>query len=380
MTGTDAVGHASTATYSWTVDTAPPVLSITSKPSDPSGVATAHFEFAATDATSVTFQCQLDSAAPQPCATPPGQDYSGLASARHTWKLTGTDAVGHASTATYSWTVDTINPVVTIAQAPTNPTTQTSPSFSFSSNKASSTFQCRLDDGAFRSCTSPTTYTSLKGGSHSFSVRATDLIGHTGPTTTYTWTIDLTAPGEVRSLRKTVRYGRLTLAWVLPTDADFDHVQVLVSKGAKKAQSVAYAGKATQYTDGGFKNGTSYRYAIVSYDHLGNASQPFRITVAASVLLLSPRNGSTLRSPPRFRWSRVPKATFYNLQLYHGSRKMLSAWPKASKLRLGRRWTYAGHRYRLQRGLYRWYVWPGFGPRQRGRYGQLLGQGVFRVR
>ena len=378
----DDAGNASNpASFPWTIDTAPPVLSITSKPSDPSGVATAHFEFAATDATSVTFQCQLDSGAPQSCATPPGQDYAGLVSARHTMTLTGTDAAGNSSTAPYSWTVDTINPVVTIAQAPTNPTNQTSPSFSFSSSKASSSFQCRLDGGAFSKCTSPTTYASLKGGSHSFSVRATDPIGHTGPTTTYTWTIDLTPPGQVRSLRKTIQYGRLTLAWVLPTDADFDHVQVLVSKGAKKnAQSVAYAGKATQYTDGRFKNGTSYRYAIVSYDHLGNASQPFRVTVAASVLLLSPRNGSTLRSPPRLRWSSVPKATFYNVQLYRGGSKILSAWPRAASLRLKRHWSYSGRHYRLKKGQYQWFVWPGFGPRAKDRYGQLLGQSAFRVR
>jgi hypothetical protein len=47
---------------------------------------------------------------------------------------------------------------------------------------------------------------------------------------------------------------------------------------------------------------------------------------------------------------------------------------------LARRWTYGGHRFSLRRGLYVWYVWPAFGPKAHSRYGQLLGQGTFRVR
>jgi hypothetical protein len=78
-------------------------------------------------------------------------------------------------------------------------------------------------------------------------------------------------------------------------------------------------------------------------------------------------------------WAPVPKATFYNVQLYSTTAKMLSAWPGKAKLTLSRRWSYNGRRFELRKGLYRWFVWPGFGPRAKGRYGQLLGQGTFRV-
>jgi len=44
---------------------------------------------------------------------------------------------------------------------------------------------------------------------------------------------------------------------------------------------------------------------------------------------------------------------------------------------LKRSWTYAGHRYRLSPGRYRWYVWPGRGPRSANRYGRLLGSSSF---
>ena len=53
-------------------------------------------------------------------------------------------------------------------------------SFSFSSNKASSIFMCKLDKGAFGSCASPKRY-KVKPGRHTFSVEATDASGLTGP-------------------------------------------------------------------------------------------------------------------------------------------------------------------------------------------------------
>jgi hypothetical protein len=68
------------------------------------------------------------------------------------------------------------------------------------------------------------------------------------------------------------------------------------------------------------------------------------------------------------------------MQLYRNGQKILSTWPGKARQPLTRQWSYAGHRYALRRGLYVWYVWPGFGPRAKSRYGQLLGQGTFRVR
>jgi hypothetical protein len=76
----------------------------------------------------------------------------------------------------------------------------------------------------------------------------------------------------------------------------------------------------------------------------------------------------------------VSKATFYNVQLYYGAQKVLSAWPNSAKLKLSRNWGFEGRRVRLKKGSYRWYVWPGFGPRSKARYGHLLGQSGFRVR
>ena len=102
--------------------------------------------------------------------------------------------------------------------------------------------------------------------------------------------------------------------------------------------------------------------------------------IPPSALLRSPRNGQVVRSAPVLRWTPVRKATFYNVQLYYRGAKVLSAWPQRARQALKRQWSYSGRAYGLGKGVYSWYVWPGFGPRAKGRYGQLLGQGSFRVR
>ncbi len=70
-------------------------------------------------------------------------------------------------------------------------------------------------------------------------------------------------------------------------------------------------------------------------------------------------------------------ASYYNVQVFRGKRKILSTWPTKPRLRLRTRWHYGGQVQRLTAGTYRWYVWPGYGPRGRHRYGKLLGRRTF---
>ncbi len=68
---------------------------------------------------------------------------------------------------------DTTPPNTFIDSGPSGSVTETSATFGFSASEPS-TFQCRLDGGAFAPCTSPTSYTNLSTGSHTFQVAATD--------------------------------------------------------------------------------------------------------------------------------------------------------------------------------------------------------------
>jgi hypothetical protein len=103
-----------------------------------------------------------------------------------------------------------------------------------------------------------------------------------------------------------------------------------------------------------------------------------RRTRAASALL-APRAGARVTSPPLLRWRRVPRASYYNVQLFRGSVKILSAWPTRTRLQLRARWTYLGRQRRLAAGTYRWYVWPGYGKASLRRYGRVLGGSTFKV-
>jgi WD40-like Beta Propeller Repeat len=70
-------------------------------------------------------------------------------------------------------TPDTTRPDTFINAGPSGSVSSTSATFSFSATEPS-TFQCRLDGGAFAPCTSPTSYANLAAGSHTFQVAATD--------------------------------------------------------------------------------------------------------------------------------------------------------------------------------------------------------------
>jgi Excalibur calcium-binding domain len=89
--------------------------------------------------------------------------------------------------------MDVTPPNTTITAHPSGSTTSTGASFSFTSTEAGSTFTCTLD-GVGAACTSPTTYSGLAVGSHTFTVAARDAAGNSDPTpASFTWTIR-TAP------------------------------------------------------------------------------------------------------------------------------------------------------------------------------------------
>lgn len=82
---------------------------------------------------------------------------------------------------------------------------------------------------------------------------------------------------------------------------------------------------------------------------------------------------------PTLAWRAQPKAKYYNLQLFRNGRKVLSAWPTVAHYTLKPSWRYHGRTYQLAAGRYRWYVWPGYGPRAAHRYGRLLAKGAVGV-
>ena len=59
---------------------------------------------------------------------------------------------------------DTTPPGTSISDGPARPTTSTSASFAFTATQSGSTFECKLDAGAYATCTSPKGYSGLSVG------------------------------------------------------------------------------------------------------------------------------------------------------------------------------------------------------------------------
>jgi hypothetical protein len=98
---------------------------------------------------------------------------------------------------------------------------------------------------------------------------------------------------------------------------------------------------------------------------------------ATSTTAKSKANAKAKR--PTLTWRARSKVKYYNLQLFRNGRKILSAWPTVAHYTLKPSWRYHGHTYKLTAGRYRWYVWPGYGPRSAHRYGRLLTKGAVTV-
>lgn len=78
---------------------------------------------------------------------------------------------------------DTTAPTTTITAGPANGETVagTTATYEFTANEPGSTLQCRVDAGAYTTCSSPFTTPSQTSGTHKFSVRAIDAAGNIEP-------------------------------------------------------------------------------------------------------------------------------------------------------------------------------------------------------
>lgn len=100
-----------------------------------------------------------------------------------------TDATLHPITVTTAPTTppptnppgDTTPPDTTIVSGPSGTTTDTTPTFTFTSSESNPAFECQVDSGPWIDCTSPWTPAALSSGDHVVAVRSTDVAGNTDP-------------------------------------------------------------------------------------------------------------------------------------------------------------------------------------------------------
>jgi DNA-directed RNA polymerase specialized sigma24 family protein len=188
---TDRAGNhdASPASRNWTIDTKPPETTIDSGPNGISHKGTA--TFTVSSEAGATFECRLDKHAWGVCG-----EVSGLKDGNHVMRARARDLAGNVdpTPAAWSWRID-LPPETSITSGPTGPTSSTSATFGFSSSETPATFQCKLDDRDWASCSSGKTYSGLPQGSHTFKVRAKDSAGTKDPSPAQrSWKVDTVAP------------------------------------------------------------------------------------------------------------------------------------------------------------------------------------------
>ena len=236
------------------------------------------------------------------------------------------------------------------------------------------------------SCAPATTYDGPDAKNAAVSGTCRDRAANVSGEARFQLKYDTTEP-ELTHLRRGKLRGRgILLRWASDDASTFVVVRRPGREGARP--STVYTGREHSLVDREVTAGVKYRYTVTASDEAGNSAakdlvvrseSSTRVTSAARPTLTRPAQGMRVSAPPLLDWEAVPKATYYNVQLFRDGKKVLTAWPAATSLRLERSWRFGGQVQRLEPGRYRWYVWPGFGKRAAGKYGKLLGSRTFVV-
>ncbi|MDQ5807681.1 MAG: hypothetical protein M3320_03300, partial [Actinomycetota bacterium] len=192
-------------------DTAPPETTITAGPTGTTTAPSATFALGSSEAGS-SFECRLGGGAWSSCTSP--KSYSGLAPGEHTFEARATDKAFNVdptpASRTWVYEPDTTAPETTITSGPSGLSTSPRAAFEFTADESGATFQCRLDAGAWSSCSSPKSHATLADGTHTFEVRATDPSSNTDQSpAARTWTVEVAAYASlIRSTSGLVGYWR----------------------------------------------------------------------------------------------------------------------------------------------------------------------------
>jgi hypothetical protein len=294
--------------------------------------------------------------------------YGGPDSAGATLSGTCTDKAGNSASASFSLQYDATPPPVqaTLERAPDANGWYNHP---VTLNVTGSDATSGLD-----SCTGGT-YSGPDSGSASITAVCVDKAGNTA-SQKVTFKYDSTPP-KLSDVTVAIGNDTATLRWSASADASSVAVERTPGRNGSP-HTTLYKGTARSFTDSKVKNGARYRYELAAVDQAGNVASA--TVTAVPRALTSPMPGKTLTHAPLLRWTPVRGAAYYNVQLFRGGHKVLSAWPVGTTLKLTRTWKFEGRSHKLGKGTYRWYVWPGVGKRKNAKYGKLLGGSSFSMK
>lgn len=307
---TDALGNiGEPAQFGWTVDRSAPGVSLVDVvPPEPVTRQTGiHIVF--TSPESATHECRLDQSAFAACVSP--FTAQSLADGIHSVEIRATDLAGNTGVAAaYSWTIDTVAPVVSLSHLipAAGLTSAQAISAEFSANEAA-TYLCGWDGAPASACASPFQKSGLSEGLHELVVQAIDLAGNPSAAVSVQWVMDHTLP---------------TLAWgaMLPSSASrinstsFES-EVISSEPVTLSCSLNGAllpDTASPIRLSGLSEG-AYQLDVSGRDAAGNASNPlghsFVVDLTApNVTLQQPLSDPTNRNSNTLSFFASESSTF----------------------------------------------------------------------
>jgi hypothetical protein len=218
------------------------------------------------------------------------------------------------------------------------------------------------------------TYSGPDASGASVSGGCRDRAGNISAQTPFGFSFDATPP-SLAGVKVEVGSHMAAISWKqLPA---WEPITIRRSSERGK-ESVVYQGTASSFTDRSVLNGVKYVYVVVAADAASHTDSK-RIQALPTGPLRSPAEKASVGRAPLLRWVPVRRASFYNVQLFRNGRKILSAWPVKTRLRLRKSWKWNGRRWTLAPGTYRWFVWPAYKRQQGVRYGKPLGFSDFVV-
>jgi hypothetical protein len=255
--------------YSFSVDTTGPIVSLNSFPVDVSGSTTLNAQFNAVDTLSGVdqFKCQVDAEPMAECTSPFSKP--ALTEGRHTFTVQAFDKVGNVSAiVSKAWTVSSKVPDLQLGAvaAFSGPTL----SFTFTARSASGatvTSTCSLDGAAATSCAGVFQAVSLAEGPHAVVVQSMDAAGNKAMATA-NWVTDLTAPVVVITSKNALTSENPFRVTFTSTDA---------KSGVKNCECSANGGNYSACTDSflvSYAKDGLQSATVKCSDAIGNVSQP----------------------------------------------------------------------------------------------------------
>ncbi len=329
---TDAAGNSSALGRSaaWVLDTRAPDAPVVSGPRSPGRDLQPTWSVVAE--VGARLECRLTTpvgSVPDwtPCTSPATTPV--LGDGTYTFEARATDAAGGTGPAgRASYLLDTTPPLAPVLTAPSSPSRDRAPSFSYVLADGD-TAACRITRGStvlqdWKGCPNPAVLdlSTAVDGAYTLAVRFTDLAGSTGPASTAVQVLDTTPPLAPRAtdVPASPNPSRRPLFGFSVEDGATLGCRVRDAAGVLVVDTDCLNPWSADLT--GLPDGT-YRYAVRATDRAGNTSEPtsgtyvLDATAPEAAVLKGPASPSSLRSPV---WTvTAPAGTLVECRLVRGT-------------------------------------------------------------